>query len=338
MPTHQSGILNFSKLTITPLYRCNYRCRSCLLGDQIHSNETLKYDEMEKVIDSIIEMNLANVVSFTGGEPFLVYELMLQISEYSWNKYQIGFSVTTNSYWAKDVSVTRNKLKPLYEFGLRWILLSWDDFHAQFGKIEHISNVINVCSELGIEPTLQNVYIKNSSRINSISKILSELCDVSLVKWVESPCIPIGFGTSIDHELMPFMNIDDLPYGYCSAGFILNIQPNGDVKPCCGAGLTAQRLTIGNIRIDKLDKIIRRASVDPIINSLVAFRGPKYLIYKIKKLGRYDLIPNSVVDTCDACYKILTNPKALILLQNSLEEEREYLLLSRVACEEFGIF
>lgn len=337
IPSNPSGVINFTDLAFTLLYRCNYRCPSCLLGNDLKKSDIINYNDAIKIIDSMLNLCSINILSFVGGEPFLVYDLMLKIADYAWKKYRMASGVSTNSYWANELSSTREKLIPLYNSGLRWILLSWDDFHAQFGQIEQIANTINVCSELNIKPTLQNIYTNNSKlRIESIRRELKGLCDIRIINWIDSPCVPVGFGSMLDNSLIPTINIEKLPYGGCSAGSILNIQPNGDIKPCCGAGLVSRELSIGNIKSEGIDKIVQRASVDPIINSLIAYMGPKYLISLLKKFGRDDLIPTYVSNSCDACYKLLDNPETTQLLREELEKEREHLLFSRIMHEEFN--
>jgi Cupin-like domain/4Fe-4S single cluster domain len=336
MNTSRSGVINFSHLTLTLVYRCNYRCPSCLVGDKLSSREHLSYEDAVKIIDSAADLETIGTIAFVGGEPFLVYPLMVRIAEYIFNQYQVPLSASTNSYWAASLQNARLKLGPLAKYGMKSLLLSWDDFHASFGTIQQISNAITVCGELDIEPTIQNIYIKGATRIDSIKETLGRLCDTGRVRWVENPCTPIGLGSEIEAAKQPLGEIDDMPYGSCSAGSVVNIQANGDVKPCCGAGLMVDRLTMGNVLTDPLANIVRKASVNPLFNSLVAHKGPKHLVELLRHANRADLVPGRVTDPCDACQKILGSEEAFRVVSESLQSQQVQMLLTRVASEQFS--
>ena len=123
-----------------------------------------------------------------------------------------------------------------------------DDFHAEFGKIDQIANAISACNELNIYPTVQNIYVNGASRIEHFKHKLDQLCDTSRVEWTETHCTPVGLGASLDPAVHQLIDINDLSYGDCNAGEILNIEADGSTKPCCGAGLMAGGLTMGNAK------------------------------------------------------------------------------------------
>ena len=331
-----SGVINFSHLTLTLVYRCNYRCPSCFLGDKLDSQESITFEEAVRIIDAAAELETIRAVAFTGGEPFLVYPLMLQVAQYIHDHYGVVMTASTNASWATDPETARATLGPLAELGLRRILLSWDDFHARFGQIEHVAHAVQACKELGVRPSIQNIYLRASTPTRSIKEALEGLTDCSDVQWLQNPCIPVGLGEQIPEYQQPLRDIDSVPFGRCSAGTFVNVQANGDVKPCCGAGLMADRLTMGTIKEEPVETIVRRASTNPLFNSLVAYKGPKHLIALLRSAGRSDLIPEQATDTCDACYRITTSPEAMAVLDQALEAQRIQLLLSRVASEEFS--
>jgi len=336
MNTSRSGVINFSHLTLTLVYQCNYRCPSCLVGDKLLSKEHLSYEDAVSVSDSAADLETIGGVAFVGGEPFLVHSLMVRIAQYIFENYEVPLTASTNAYWAATVENARRKLDPLATYGMKSLLLSWDDFHALFGNVQQIANAVTVCRDLDIEPTIQNIYIKGATRIDSIKETLMQLCDTSRVKWVENPCVPIGLGAEIEAGKQPLVEIDDIPYGRCSAGSVVNIQANGDAKPCCGAGLMVDRLTMGNIHREPLANIVKRASVDPLFNSLVAYKGPKHLVEILRRAGRGDLVPPRVTDPCDACQKILANDEAFGVAAVALQGTQTNMLLTRVASEQFS--
>lgn len=336
MPASDSGCICFRDLTLTLTYRCNYRCASCMLGEKLGSKEALTYEDAVSIVESAAELRTIERIALVGGEPFLVYPLMLRIADYMWRHYRICLTVSTNGYWARSREAATDRLRPLARRGLTTMLLSWDGFHARFGQIEQIANAITACRELDILPTVQSIVVRGSDGIAATREQLSSICDVSHVRWVENPCIPVGRGSEIRDADRVMTRIDELPYGRCTAGMVLNVQASGEVKPCCGAGLMADALTMGNIHQEALSDIVQRSSVDPLINSLVGFRGPKQLVEVLRAERQDHLIPRLVTDTCDACYRMLTDSQALQVLRSSLGSRVRKQLLCRVASEEFG--
>lgn len=328
------ALIHFTDLTLTLIFRCNYRCPSCLVGDKLDSREALEFDDAVRIIDSAARLRSFNSIAFVGGEPFLVHGLMLRIADYIHSRYgKVALSASTNSYWAKTPEIAIRKLEPLVKHGLHSLLLSWDDFHAQFGRIEQVANAITACNALGIEPTVQNIVLPSSTRNETIKALLGALCDTSKVDWAESPCTPVGLGAALDPARHGLVDVDDLPYGNCTAGQILNVEADGKVKPCCGSGLMAEGLTMGNVHHASIQDIVRSASADPLFNCLVAYRGPKHMVAALRQAGRDDLVPKRVTDVCDACYKITNSRETMAVLRAQLQPAALQMAMNRVIGE-----
>ncbi len=65
-------------------------------------NESLEVNFIKKYIDSAVGDKYLRNISFTGGEPFLDYNLLLELVEYTTKK---GFNATTitNCFWCHDL-------------------------------------------------------------------------------------------------------------------------------------------------------------------------------------------------------------------------------------------
>src|SRR4030095_3038235 len=88
----------------------------------------------------------------------------------------------------------------------------------------------------------------------------------------ELPAAPIGRGATLNDAALDIE--PGIPSGGCNVFDALLWEPDGSVKPCCGAGLTAAGLTMGNVRHESLPSIAERMQADPLLNSLRASRGP----------------------------------------------------------------
>lgn len=331
----QKGHISFAMLMLTLVNRCNYRCASCLVGEKLSSRESLSYHDAVRLIDEAVRMGTIRRVGFVGGEPFLVYNLLVDIADYTWKSHRLPIMVATNGYWATGTDRAVAHLEPLSASGMTELLLSWDDFHAEFGTLAQIAHAIEACNALGVRPTVQNIVVKGATRLPAIQSELAALCNTENVRWNENPCVPTGLGadTPVDRQML--FPVDELPYGRCTAGTACDIQPNGDVTGCSGVGVMSDGLTLGNVKDQSLEEIIEAGSANPLINSLVAYCGPKDLIERLRRIGRSDLVPERVTDACDACARLMNSDEAVAVLRAHLAEAPLKPLLDRLACETY---
>jgi hypothetical protein len=241
-------------------------------------------------------------------------------------------NVTTNATWAKTRKQTRRLLDPLYQRGLRFMMVSLDDYHLESGRIDHAANCLRYCGELEINASVQVINRVGGKTVNEYrAALIQKQVEVDDINWHENPCSALGNAKSMLHrdELKWHMEI---PQGGCSAGATLNIQPDGEIKPCCGAGLMAPRLSMGNAKKQDVFEAVRRSEADPIINLLIAERGPAGLSRTLRECGKQSLYERHApfTDACHACNNMLNDGEALEVLENVLEHKKVEILARRV--------
>ena len=85
---------------------------------------------------------------FTGGEPFLNYELLCRAVEIAHELDIPSTFVETNSWWCVNDEVTRDKLQLLKERGLRGILISANPFFLEYVPFERTERAIRISQEV----------------------------------------------------------------------------------------------------------------------------------------------------------------------------------------------
>jgi len=149
-------------------YKCNISCRYCIyncspkwksdwLGienaDMIFKR--LDYIFKEIYINRPDGISFGHGLHFTGGEPFLNFELLLKLSSLA-NKYEIPYPfVETNCFWAIDDSITLEKLDLLKKAGLKGIMISVNPFNIEKIPFERIERT----AELGHEVFGKNTFV-----------------------------------------------------------------------------------------------------------------------------------------------------------------------------------
>lgn len=92
---------------------------------------------------------------FTGGEPFLNYELLLNAVKLA-NRLDIPATfVETNCFWCLNDEITKEKLEKLRDAGLHGILISSNPFITEFIPFERIKR----CAEIAEKIFEENVII-----------------------------------------------------------------------------------------------------------------------------------------------------------------------------------
>lgn len=141
-------------------YRCTAECRHCMYacspkweGDWITPNELeVALSQLGKTImpspwgDQMVSLNYG--LHFTGGEPFLNFELLLNAVQIAEELRIPSTFVETNCYWCSNDEVTRERLKILRESGLRGILISVNPFYAEYVPFERTERCIGISKEV----------------------------------------------------------------------------------------------------------------------------------------------------------------------------------------------
>ena len=327
--------LAFEQLVLTLGYRCNMVCKSCFIGEMLHDHTTtLTFNEAIRSVESAARLQTIRNVAFVGGEPFIFYKLMLRIGDYIHAHYQCPLNVSTNGTWAKSKVIAHRLLEPLRDVGLSWLMLSLDQYHVEHGILDQAVHCLNASIEFGIDTSVQVIQRRGAPNMRELRHMLEDRVDVSKIKWIENPCAAIGNAvTMLDSDQLDWH--DDIPLGGCSAGEYLNIQPDGGIKPCCGAGLMTERLSLGNTKTEDLESCVRKAEKDGILNSLIADQGPRGLARLLEEEGRIDLVRRYApfTEACYACHSFLTDPEILALLEDLVAQRTILLLINRILCQ-----
>ncbi len=327
--------LSFRQLVLTLGYRCNMVCKSCFIGDKLNDHVTqLSYDDAIQIIESAAQLQSIRAVAFVGGEPFVFYKRMLSIAAYISRHYGCDLNVTTNGSFAKSDAQARKLLTPLHQFGLKWLLLSLDSYHLEHMFLDQAKRCLNASVELGINTSVQVIRRKGAPDRQAFREMMRDSVDVDAIDWIENPCASVGnAATMLKREDMEWH--DEIPIGGCNAGEYLNIQPDGEIKPCCGAGLMAPELSIGNAKHGDLAGVVEKANASGLVNSLISNQGPRGFADILRREGREDLLKKHApfTEACHACNALLTDPECVEVLRTAFAKDQIALLASRVLTE-----
>ena len=153
LPLPQSGGLILS-------YKCTAKCRHCMyFCSPKWEDDWMKEDDLTECLSLLSGkissspwgkdyVSLNQGLHFTGGEPFLNYDLLLKAAEIA-KEYKIPSTfVETNCFWCTDDEVTREKLVKLQKAGLKGIMISVNPFYAEYIPFERTDTCIRISREI----------------------------------------------------------------------------------------------------------------------------------------------------------------------------------------------
>lgn len=185
-------------------YKCSAECRHCMYacspkweGDWI-TEEALAAG-LSQLAGRIhpspwgaqaVSLNYG--LHFTGGEPFLNFELLLKAVETAEELNIPSTFVETNCFWCRSHDVTREKLQRLKAAGLKGILISVNPFYAEYVPFARTERCIRLSQEVfgGNVMVYQQEYYRRFRRLGikdriSVEDYMALTGDESLADRVE---------------------------------------------------------------------------------------------------------------------------------------------------------
>jgi len=142
-------------------YKCTSECKHCMYACSPRwKAEWISRDDAEKVLTQLSEMfkkryplgfNRVGVnlgLHFTGGEPFLNFNLLLDLVKLAEKLGIQSTFVETNCFWCVDDEATEEKLRKLKEAGLKGILASVNPFILEHVPFERTERAIRISKKI----------------------------------------------------------------------------------------------------------------------------------------------------------------------------------------------
>jgi MoaA/NifB/PqqE/SkfB family radical SAM enzyme len=141
-------------------YKCTSECKHCMYACSPRwKADWLSEKDAEKILNQLAdkiqpspfgpnEIGINYGLHFTGGEPFLNFDLLLKIVEMA-NEHGIPSTfVETNCFWCTNDETTRGKLEQLKKVGLHGILISVNPFILEQVPFERTERAAKISKEI----------------------------------------------------------------------------------------------------------------------------------------------------------------------------------------------
>lgn len=286
------------EILFSPTAGCNLRCLHCTAKK---SDTSLSKAAAIRFLADCRRHGIKRV-GFTGGEPFLKTDFIAAVSRAAVKEGLLFGRIMTNGSWFKTKKELLSKLGLLKKSGYDGsICVSVDSLHRQ--DLRKVRLLIENAASIWGRPDIASIaYVRGHGDTATlrILKKLSSMLDRSLfVRRFPIDLSPVGAARKLkdpwrDNKWFK----DDLCKG---PGNVLMVLPDGSVKPCCGYA-DSGKLTIGNIKRDSIDKIIKNAANNRFISTVFS-SGLGAIRRRLKRSGVS--FPGKTKNHCYFCHYIL---------------------------------
>ena len=150
-------------------HKCNAKCSHCMYAcGPDWSNDWVSPEDLREILSALSgyiqpaaggpdTMDLVSGLHFSGGEPFLNFELLAQATEIAAELKIPSTFVETNCFWCRDDDDTVGKLRELKQRGLVGIMISVNPFYLEYIPFERTRRCIRAALEV-FGPTATMVY------------------------------------------------------------------------------------------------------------------------------------------------------------------------------------
>ena len=141
-------------------YKCSSTCRHCMYAcSPGWDADWLTVKDAEAILSQFAKIlprkypypgriGVNEGIHFTGGEPFLNFDLLLQLTEVA-HRFEIPSTfVETNCFWCGSDETTREKLVALKHAGLDGILISANPFILEQIPFERTERAVRISQEV----------------------------------------------------------------------------------------------------------------------------------------------------------------------------------------------
>lgn len=296
---------------------CPLACKDCITESSPNAKGRMRFDQARSYLPAIAKY--ARTVCFTGGEPFLHYRDILQLTR---EAKSLGLDVTivSGAGWVRKEKLAQSRMQELATAGVSTICISWDKYHEEFSTANRAAMLARLAFEANLKVKVRSVIPAGDPP------------DGVRVSFGEFPInfqsvLPIALGRAASLPASHFLREEDPPRSVCGVVKSPNIDFDGTVYACCGPSLHSAKtstLVLGNANEEPLENIFARAVKNPILQVLEILGS--YGFYELLKGHRLEhkmlsRRAEGYSTICDLCLDVTNNPELVAAVVERLEDK-----------------
>ena len=293
--------------------RCNMSCGHC----SVESAPGIRGEPEEaELLEWVRAAAAAGVrsIRLTGGEPMLRAATVLRLVR-ECRRLGMATTVNSNGFWGRSTFEARRQLRALKRAGLGSMIVSYDQYHAEFQGAEPTLRIADAADRLSVPIRITTVRGSDETPLTDV------------VRRLEA-----SHGTRLTvYDLQPVGRARRLPLeshraeieGFCAACAFPAVTDDGRLIACNGPAYFERPdspLVVGSLRDTPLADLIDQHQHDPILET-IRTRGPAGLRDELKKIPGFDNFPfrSRYAGICELCHQVTRSPDAVAALRARLD-------------------
>lgn len=314
-----------SEVSIVLTYRCPAACAHCLFGCNMKRNETVDLAQAKTLIAAASRQSPPPAVGFTGGEPFLEFDMLLELVEFA-RRSNMASEVISSSAWCRGREHGREILSALRRKGLVTYCTSVDRYHVRYVAPTRMRDAILAARDLGLRVTINTM--ADPKRRGQEKAYLAETLDLPAETIDELrvnvlKVVPVGRARKHVRDFV--LRDKDLEEGCPFCTQVIALTPEGLAYPCCGMimGMDPARagaFVLGRLEgksVEEAAAMLQDAKRDLFLR-LIQVLGPYRILTLLKQRRGEMKVPDRFVGTCDMCMELSGNPAVAEALEELL--------------------
>ncbi len=301
--------------------KCNASCQICCFGCKPQNNQVIDESLMLDVIEQASRNKNIEYIGFSGGEPFLYYELLKKGVNYA---KELGFktSVATNGFWGEwSEDELHSKLS---ELQLDKMFISTDYYHSQYIPSDIFGQAIVAAKTLGIDT---EVGIGETKSGQSSGEYFQGLGDYKyLMRLYTYPFVRAGRAEELPYE--DFYRFTESKNLRCRSNGLISVRYDGEVFPCCEQMVFDTTLALGNIREKSLEDILSDQANSALLAVLMS-EGFNQIVETAKETFKL-AIPEFCASSCEICHTLFKDREFADKLKPYIDEEYGKLAVAKL--------
>jgi organic radical activating enzyme len=329
-PTEDWTYIHPMALAVLPTYRCTAACEHCCFDSNPTLTQRIDLATILDAIERVSHYPSMKLVSFTGGECFLLGRELDEAVAFATSK-GLRTRCVTNAYWARSFNAGQRRLRKVVDAGLQEISISTGDNHLKFVALESVINATISALEFGLKTDVVVEVTKHRSvkgsdvsthpRLQQVSEEKRKRLDI-----LESPWMPMHHEKVIDQPGAMLLNRDNVSNfkGCDSILTTLALTPYNRIGLCCGLS----RELIPELTVDQGDfETILKTAGNDFMKIWLSVDGPeRILAWAASKDPTIDW-EEKYAHRCHACLALHKDPKVVKAIRENYRERMGDVLL-----------
>lgn len=284
---------------------------------------------LKEVIDQATQCPDISHIGFSGGEPFMVFDLLLYGVTYAKSKgYHV--SIATNGFWGDwDDAVVQERFSQLKA---DYITISTDYYHRAYVPDQTIGRVMDILRNYNIEHSLSI----GETKSKRASDYFSEMGDYKYLKQFSVyNFYRAGKARNLPEDEF-FLDVSQSD-AVCSDEGIIAVRYDGAVYPCCSQLVFDTQLSLGNLREKSLQQIMSSSWCTQLS---IILHNPKSF-HRLMDMCKNEFhleMPQVATSGCEFCNIMFREERVWQQLQPRIHQEYERValdaLLNRKAAQD----